>query len=228
MCGSAALPVPVLEEWRAITGHTLLERYGMTEIGMALSNPLHGERRPGSVGTPLPGVDVRLVDEEGRDVAAGRAGRVAREGPRRVPRVLEAAGCDRGRVRRGRVVPHRRRGRRAKTARIRILGRRSVDIIKTGGEKVSALEVEAVLREHPDIADCAVVGLPDADWGECVAAVVALRGRAALTLPALRDWARVRLSGPKLPRRLAHRPRLASERDGEGGQAGDLRRLFGH
>ncbi|NXT80451.1 ACSF3 synthetase, partial [Zapornia atra] len=61
--GSAALPVPVLEKWKSITGHTLLERYGMTEIGMALSNPLHGVRVPGSVGTPLPGVEVRLVTE---------------------------------------------------------------------------------------------------------------------------------------------------------------------
>jgi malonyl-CoA/methylmalonyl-CoA synthetase len=85
----------------------------------------------------------------------------------------------------------------------RILGRLSVDIIKTGGEKVSALEIEAVLREHPAIADCAVVGVPDPEWGECVAAVVAWREPATLTLPALRDWARPRLSGPKLPRRLA-------------------------
>ena len=109
----------------------------------------------------------------------------------------------------------------------RILGRRSVDIIKTGGEKVSALEVEAVLREHPDIADCAVVGLPDADWGECVAAVVAVRGRAALTLPALRDWARVRLSGPKLPRRLVTVPALPRNAMGKVVKR-DLRRLFGH
>lgn len=61
--GSAALPVPMLERWQRITGHTLLERYGMTEIGMALSNPLHGTRLPGSVGTPLPGVQVRIVSE---------------------------------------------------------------------------------------------------------------------------------------------------------------------
>src|SRR3712207_1321939 len=63
--GSAALPVSVFERWRGITGHTLLERYGMTEIGMALSNPLHGERRPGTVGRPLPNVDVKLLDESG-------------------------------------------------------------------------------------------------------------------------------------------------------------------
>ena len=69
--GSAALPVQTLEEWEAISGHVLLERYGMTEIGMALSNPLHGERRPGYVGTPLPGVDLRLVDEDNQPVPPG-------------------------------------------------------------------------------------------------------------------------------------------------------------
>src|SRR5256885_14587678 len=72
--GSAALPVRTLERWREISGHTLLERYGMTEFGMALSNPLHGERRPGFVGTPLPGVEVRLVDEGGTPVGPGTAG----------------------------------------------------------------------------------------------------------------------------------------------------------
>src|SRR2546426_5292159 len=72
--GSAALPVQRLERWREITGHVLLERYGMTEVGMALANPLHGERRPGFVGTPLPGVEVRLVDEAGRPVPAGTPG----------------------------------------------------------------------------------------------------------------------------------------------------------
>ncbi len=106
--GSSALPVPVLEAWRAITGHTLLERYGMTEIGMALSNPLRGERRPGLVGVPLPGVDVRLVDEAGQDVTAGVPGELLVKGPGVFLEYLGATGRDRGRVRRGRVVPHRR------------------------------------------------------------------------------------------------------------------------
>jgi malonyl-CoA/methylmalonyl-CoA synthetase len=79
--GSAALPVAVMERWRTITGHVLLERYGMTEIGMALSNPLHGERRPGSVGMPLPGVEVRLVDEDGRELGPGAAGEIEVRGP---------------------------------------------------------------------------------------------------------------------------------------------------
>ena len=205
--GSAALPVPVLEEWRAITGHTLLERYGMTETGMALSNPLHGARRPGFVGAPLPGVEVRLVSESGDDVADGVPGELLVRGPGVFceywarPEATAAAFTGGGWFRTGDVAAR-------ESGAYRILGRLSVDIIKTGGEKVSALEVEAALREHPAIADCAVVGVPDAEWGECVAAVVALRGPATLTLPALRDWARMRLSGPKLPRRLLTVPAL--------------------
>jgi malonyl-CoA/methylmalonyl-CoA synthetase len=199
--GSAALPVSVLEAWREITGHTLLERYGMTEIGMALSNPLRGERRPGYVGTPLPGVEVRLVNEAGEDVAGRAPGELLVRGPGVFleywgrPDATADAFAEGGWFRTGDVAAR-------ENGVFRILGRLSVDIIKTGGEKVSALEIEAVLRDHPDIADCAVVGLQDAEWGECVAAVVAWRGPAAPTLPGLREWARERLSGPKLPRRL--------------------------
>ena len=75
--GSAALPASVFERWREISGHSMLERYGMTEIGMALSNPYYGERRPGSVGIPLPGVEVRLVDEQGIRVPDGTSGEIA-------------------------------------------------------------------------------------------------------------------------------------------------------
>jgi malonyl-CoA/methylmalonyl-CoA synthetase len=200
--GSAALPVRVLEEWRAITGHTLLERYGMTEIGMALSNPVHGDRRPGFVGQPLPGVEVRLVDETGTDLGDGEPGEL----------LVRGSGVfreywGRGDATREAFAPGRwfRTGDIAmrESGSYQILGRASVDIIKTGGEKVSALEVEAVLREHPHIADCAVVGVPDAEWGESVAVVVTCRDGATLSLPELRDWARSRLSASKLPRRLA-------------------------
>ena len=97
MSGSAALPVKTLERWREISGHTLLERYGMTEIGMALSNPLAGERRPGCVGTPLPGVEVRLVDEAGAEVDGGTPGELEVRGAVRVSRVLATArGNERG------------------------------------------------------------------------------------------------------------------------------------
>jgi malonyl-CoA/methylmalonyl-CoA synthetase len=200
--GSAALPGPVLEQWRAITGHTLLERYGMTEIGMALSNPIRGSRRPGFVGRPLPGVEVRLVDKTGADLGDEEPGELYVRGPGvfREYWGQPHATCEAfapGRWFRTGDIATRESG------TYRILGRASVDIIKTGGEKVSALEVEAVLREHPRIADCAVVGVPDAEWGESVAAVVICPDGATLTLSELRDWARPRLSAHKLPRRLA-------------------------
>ena len=223
--GSAALPAPVLAEWRAITGHTLLERYGMTETGMALSNPLHGVRRPGFVGTPRPGVEVRIVNEAGADVAGGAPGELLDRGPGVFreywgrPDATAAAFAEGGWFRTGDVAA-------CEDGAFRILGRLSVDIIKTGGEKVSALEVEAVLRDHPDIADCAVVGLSDAEWGECVAAAVALRGHATLTLAGLREWARTRISGPKLPRRLVTVPALPRNAMGKVVKA-QLIQLFG-
>jgi malonyl-CoA/methylmalonyl-CoA synthetase len=196
--GSAALPVQTLERWREATGHTLLERYGMTEIGMALSNPLAGERVPGAVGRPLPGVEVRLVDEAGRAVAEGEPGQLLVRGPglfreywRRPEETAEALRD--GWFQTGDVAV-------VEAGVYRILGRQSQDIIKTGGYKISALEIETVLRDHPAIADCAVVGLPDPEWGERVAAAVVLApGAAALDLESLRTWARERLAPYKLP-----------------------------
>ncbi|MGH7700865.1 MAG: acyl-CoA synthetase [Gemmatimonadales bacterium] len=197
--GSAALPVATLERWRDITGHTLLERYGMTEIGMALSNPVHGERRPGFVGTPLPGVEVRLVDDAGRPVAPGTPGEIEVRGPgvflEYWRRPDETAGAFRdGWFRTGDVAV-------VEGGPYCILGRRSVDIIKTGGYKVSALEIEEVLRTHPAVAECAVVGVPDEEWGERVCAAVELRV-GDLTLAQLQGWARERLAPYKVPRAL--------------------------
>jgi malonyl-CoA/methylmalonyl-CoA synthetase len=85
----------------------------------------------------------------------------------------------------------------------RLLGRASVDIIKSGGEKVSALEVEEVLRTHPDIADCAVVGVPDEEWGERVCAAVVPRHNTTLDPPTLRQWGKQRLAPAKVPTRFA-------------------------
>jgi malonyl-CoA/methylmalonyl-CoA synthetase len=200
MSGSAALPVQTLERWRAISGHTLLERYGMTEIGMALSNPLNGERRPGFVGTPLPGIEVRLVDDAGTPVGEGVAGELEVRGPGvfleywQRPEETRAAFRD-GWFRTGDIAIVER-------GTYRLLGRTSVDIIKTGGFKVSALEIEEVLRQHPDIADCAVVGVDDVEWGERVAAAVELRSGARLSLDALQRWAHTMLAPYKLPRAL--------------------------
>ena len=200
MSGSAALPVKTLERWREISGHTLLERYGMTEIGMALANPLVGERRPGCVGTPLPGVEVRLVDETGAEVDGSTPGELEVRGASvfleywRRPEETTEAFRD-GWFRTGDVAV-------IEDGSYRLLGRTNVDIIKTGGYKVSALEIEEVLRTHPAIAECAVVGVSDEAWGECVSAAVELRQGETLSLDDLQQWAKPQLAPYKIPRAL--------------------------
>ena len=200
MSGSAALPVHMLERWREITGHTLLERYGMTEIGMALSNPLHGERRAGTVGTPLPDVSVRLVDEQGNDVPAGTPGEIEVQGPGvfleywNRPDETRTAFRD-GWFRTGDVAV-------VDAGAYRLLGRMSVDIIKTGGYKVSALDIEEVLRQHPAIAECAVVGVPDDVWGEQVCVAIEPAAGVTVDIESLQAWARPRLAPYKIPRML--------------------------
>lgn len=198
--GSAALPVSILQRWKEISGHTLLERYGMTEIGMALSNPLRGERVPGSVGTPLPGVEVRLVADDGNPVSPGTPGEIEVRGRNVFAEYWGQPDATRTAFRDGWF-------RTGDTAMVeggvyRILGRTNVDIFKTGGHKVSALEIEEVLRAHPVVTECAVVGVPDPEWGDRVAAAVVLHDGAALDLSSLRAWAKESLAAHKLPSRL--------------------------
>jgi malonyl-CoA/methylmalonyl-CoA synthetase len=186
--GSAALPVSTLERWRAITGQTLLERYGMTELGMVLGNAL-SDRRPGHVGVPFPGVDVELADDGELLV---RGANVFREYWNR-PDATREAFVD-GWFRTGDVAV-------VDDGSYRILGRASVDIIKSGGEKISALEVEDVLREHPLVDDCAVVGVPDDEWGERVCAAIVMASPRE-ELGDLRAWAKERLAAYKVPRQI--------------------------
>jgi malonyl-CoA/methylmalonyl-CoA synthetase len=198
--GSAPLPVSTFLRWKKISGHTLLERYGMTEIGMALSNPLHGHRVPGSVGKPLPGVEVQLVGEDGKPVSPGTAGEIEVRGPGVFTEYWGQpdATCDASRAgwfRTGDTAV-------VENGVYRILGRTSIDVLKTGGHKVSALEIEEVLREHPAVAECAVVGVPDTEWGERVAAAVVLNEGQALDLPSLRTWALKLMAAHKVPSRL--------------------------
>jgi len=198
--GSAALPVQVLEQWQEISGHFLLERYGMTEIGMALSNPLHGQRQAGYVGTPLPQVEVRLVDEGGLSVAAGTPGEIQVKGPCVFLEYWQNPGATAKAFREGWFCT----GDLAVVEQdsYRILGRISVDIIKTGGYKVSALEIEEVLRTHPEIQECAVVGVTDPEWGERVCAALVLPPDCGLTLESFRSWAKEHLAVYKVPTRI--------------------------
>ncbi len=198
--GSAALPRGTLERWKDISGHTLLERYGMTEMGMALSNPVRGKRVPGSVGTPLPGVEVRLVDENGQSVASGTPGEIEVRGPGVFAEYWGKPEATRDAFREGWF-------RTGDTAVVedgvyRILGRTNLEILKTGGHKVSALEIEEALRGHPAVAECAVVGVPDAEWGERVAVALVPKAGEAIDLPSLRAWAKGFLAVYKIPSRL--------------------------
>ena len=196
--GSAALPVPILERWKEISGHILLERYGMTEIGMCLSNPLHGKRFPGCVGTPLPGVEAMLTDETGAPVEPGTPGEIVVRGRTvfleywKRPEETRKAFRD-GWFLTGDVAVQ-------ENGIYRILGRSSVDIIKTGGYKVSALEIEETLLTHPDIKECAVVGIPDPAWGERIVAALVMREGASLDPDALRAWGKERLAPYKVPK----------------------------
>ncbi len=198
--GSAALPVATLDRWQQITGHVLLERYGMTEIGMALTNPLHGKRLPGHVGQPFPGVELRLVDESGVEVAPGTPGEIEIRGPSVFREYWNKPGATASALRDGWF----RTGDVAvwENDSYRILGRQNIDIIKTGGYKVSALEIEGVLLTHPAIQECAVVGVPDAEWGERVSACVVLAEGVSLSLDDLRSWAKDYLAAYKIPRAL--------------------------
>lgn len=199
--GSAALPASVHEQWTSLTGQKLLERYGMTEIGMALSNPYDGERRPGSVGQPLPGVDLRLKSEQGELVTTeGESGEIQVRGKSVFLEYYErpdatAESFEDGWFQTGDIAVY-------EAGYYRIMGRQSVDIIKSGGYKLSALEIEAVLLQHPAISECAVVGVPDDTWGESVAAAVVSIDGEALSLESLQTWCDGQMSHYKIPKKL--------------------------
>jgi len=171
--GSAPLPAADFAAFRRKTGHAILERYGMTETLFTLSNPFEGERQPGTVGLPVPGCSVRIVDDDGGDAREGEPGEIHVKGPGLMSgywgREADTAAAYRnGWFQTGDVA------RRDAEGYVTILGRKSVDVIKSGGYKISAREIEDVLRRHPAVKDAAVVGLPDRVWGQRIAAAVVL------------------------------------------------------
>lgn len=172
--GSAPLPVPVFDDLRALTGHEPIERYGMTETMITLSTRHDGERRPGWVGVPITGVETRLRADDGADVPHDGEtigglqvrGATLFDGYLNRPDATAAATTDDGWFVTGDAVTIDADGFH------RIVGRASIDIIKSGGYKVGAGEVEAALLAHPAVDECAVVGVPDDDLGERIVAYV--------------------------------------------------------
>jgi malonyl-CoA/methylmalonyl-CoA synthetase len=209
--GSAKLPEQLGRRLEALSGQYPLERYGMTEVGIVIGNPLAaGGRKPGSCGRPLPGTRIRIVDEAGSDISPGQSGEIwvsgasvfeGYDGDSEATRVAFASGFFKT----------------GDTARwtpegfVEILGRTSVDIIKSGGYKLSAIEIEEQLRGHPWVHDVAVLGVPDDTWGERVVAVAIPSGTARPELERrgplelgeeLRAWLKQRMAGYQVPRHI--------------------------
>jgi malonyl-CoA/methylmalonyl-CoA synthetase len=196
--GSAPLPAQVLEEFRARFGHIILERYGMTETLMNISNPYIGERRPGSVGLPLPGVSVRLLDHEGRPVKDDDTGEVHLKGPNvfsgywRREEATQAAFAD-GYFRTGDLAV------RSPDGYYTLCGRKS-DLIISGGFNIYPREIEEFLLEQPEVVEAAVAGVPDKVRGEVpVAFVVA---RTSFDSAVLEQRCREKLASFKVPRKF--------------------------
>ncbi|HMJ14730.1 MAG TPA: AMP-binding protein [Polyangiaceae bacterium] len=199
--GSAALPVSVGQRFAELTGSYPLERFGMTEIGVGLSNPLHGARVPGSCGLPFPGMRIRIVREDGTDAAPDEPGEIWIQGPTvftaydKNPVATASAFVD-GWFKSGDVATQNAAG------YVKILGRTSVDILKSGGYKLSALEIEEVVRDIAGIADVAVIGVPDETWGEIAVAVVIPQAGASLSEEAIRSYCKERIAAYKVPKRV--------------------------
>jgi malonyl-CoA/methylmalonyl-CoA synthetase len=198
--GSAPLPAQVLEDFDARFGQRILERYGMTETLMTLSNPYDGERRAGTVGKPLPGVEARILDEHGADVADGVTGELHVKSPTlfaeywNLPDATKAAFRD-GWFATGDLAL------RSADGYYTLCGRRS-DLIIAGGFNVYPREIEELLAEHPAVAEVAVVGAPDPVKGEVPVAFVVPRPDAGQDGSALVAWCRDRLASFKVPREV--------------------------
>jgi len=205
--GSAALPVHDHERIAAATGRRVIERYGMTETLMNTSVRADGEPRPGTVGVPLRGVELRLVDEGGREITAcdgETVGEVQVRGPNLFTGYLNrpdatAAAFSRGWFRTGDMAG------RDPDGYVRIVGRKATDLIKSGGYKIGAGEVENALLEHPGVREAAVTGEPDEDLGERIVAwIVPADTAAPPSVEELADHVARRLAPHKRPRTVRH------------------------
>ena len=206
--GSAPLLIETFNDWRARTGHTILERYGMSETIMLTSNPYRAdarhagqdERRGGTVGFPLPGVSLRVQGEDGRDVPTGEIGGIQVKGPNvfagywQMPEKTAEEFTADGFFKTGDVGQQDARG------YVSIVGR-SKDLIISGGYNVYPAEIEGFLNELPGVAESAVVGVPHPDFGEVGVAVVIARPGTRPDPDALLAELKARLANFKIPKR---------------------------
>jgi malonyl-CoA/methylmalonyl-CoA synthetase len=205
--GSAPLALDTFDAFRRRTGHTILERYGMTETGMNTSNPYDGDRRGGTVGLPLPGVEVRVVDDADALLPAGHTGHIQVRGPnvmagywRRPDKNHEEFTAD-GFFRTGDVGCLDERG------YLSIVGR-AKDMVISGGYNVYPREIEMLLDELPGVRESAVFGVPHPDFGEAVLAAIVAGPNAALTEEAVIAHVKAHLANFKVPKRVVFLPEL--------------------
>lgn len=206
--GSAPLLIETFKDWQARTGHTILERYGMSETIMLTSNPYRAdvryggqtERRGGTVGFPLPGVDLRVVDDAGAPVPTGEIGGIQVRGPNvfagywRMPEKTKEEFTADGWFKTGDV------GRQDERGYVTIVGR-SKDLIISGGYNVYPAEVEGYLNELPGVAESAVVGVPHPDFGEVGVALIVPKPGTTLDADALLATLKTQLAHFKIPKR---------------------------
>jgi malonyl-CoA/methylmalonyl-CoA synthetase len=200
--GSAALPASEHARLLALTGRGVVERYGMTETLMNTAIHADAEPAPGTVGPPLPGVDVRLVDDDGTVLEVSddeTIGEIQVRGPNLFLEYLNRPDAT-AEAMRGTWFATGDMATRTAEGYIRIVGRRATDLIKSGGYKIGAGEIEGCLREHPAVDDAAVTGAPDDDLGERVVAWVVLRDGASVPASELVDHVAGQLAPHKRPR----------------------------
>ncbi|MEO7548501.1 MAG: malonyl-CoA synthase [Ramlibacter sp.] len=198
--GSAPLLLETFTAWTERTGHTILERYGMSETVMLTSNPFAGERRGGTVGFALPGVGLRVQDEDGRALPAGEIGAIQVRGPNvfkgywRMPEKTAAEFTTDGWFRTGDVGKVDARG------YVTIVGR-SKDLIISGGYNVYPAEIESTINDMPGVAESALVGVPHPDFGEVGVAIVIARPGAQLSGDTIVAALKAQLANFKIPKR---------------------------
>ncbi|MFN3935904.1 malonate--CoA ligase [Parvibaculum sp.] len=198
--GSAPLLAETFEEFRARTGHAILERYGMTETGMNTSNPYDGERRAGTVGFPLPGTEVRVMSDDGRLLGAGEVGGLQVRGPNvfsgywRMPEKSAEEFAEGGWFKTGDIAMIDADG------YVHLVGR-AKDLIISGGFNVYPKEIEELIDDMPEVLESAIVGVPHADFGEAGVAVVVLRPGRTLDEAELISRVKAKLANYKVPKR---------------------------
>ena len=205
--GSAALSPAHFTSFFEATGHRILERYGMSETLLTLSNPYDGDRRAGTVGLPVAGVCAEIRDADGDAVAPGESGTLWVQGDSLMngywnnPQAT-AKEFQEGYFKTGDCVA------RDEAGYYRIVGRDSVDVLKVGGFKIGAREIEEVLESHGAVEEAAVIGVPDEEWGQRIEAFVVWSKNTKITSNTLKSFLQARIAGYKVPRTFYRLPLL--------------------